>query len=418
MADRTAPTAPHLDDAEDDIYAMVPPAAGLFDPKREHDACGVGFIADLKKRASHRIVADALAILENLEHRGAVGADPLAGDGAGILIQIPDAFLREECKALKIDVAQARPLRRRPHLHAAGRASARPLRECLGPPHPAGGLGVPRLAQRASRQRVVVRDGQGRPSPCIASCSSAARSRSRTRRIRAQTLSHPQGRLERALRRLQGPRHRPLHRVAVIAHADLQGHVPVVPGQGLLQGPFRHSASPRRWRWCISASRPTPSRRGVSRIPIAWSPTTARSTRCAATSTGWRRGKHRFRRRCWGNDISKLWPISYEGQSDTACFDNALEFLTMGGYSLAHAAMMLIPEAWAGNPLMDSKRRAFYEYHACLMEPWDGPAAMAFSDGLPDWCDARSQRFASRALSRHQGRHRHHVVGVGRVAGR
>ena len=83
----------------------------------------------------------------------------------------------------------------------------------------------------------------------------------------------------------------------------------------------------------------------------------------------------------WGENISKLWPISYEGQSDTACFDNALEFLTMGGYSLAHAAMMLIPEAWAGNPLMDSKRRAFYEYHACLMEPWDGPAAMAFTDG-------------------------------------
>jgi glutamate synthase (NADPH/NADH) large chain len=83
----------------------------------------------------------------------------------------------------------------------------------------------------------------------------------------------------------------------------------------------------------------------------------------------------------FGSDITKLWPISYEGQSDTACFDNALEFLVMGGYSLAHAAMMLIPEAWAGNPLMDGKRRAFYEYHACLMEPWDGPAAMAFTDG-------------------------------------
>ena len=83
----------------------------------------------------------------------------------------------------------------------------------------------------------------------------------------------------------------------------------------------------------------------------------------------------------FGKDISKLWPISYEGQSDTACFDNALEFLVQGGYSLAHAAMMLIPEAWAGNPLMDAKRRAFYEYHACLMEPWDGPAAMAFTDG-------------------------------------
>ncbi|RWK43495.1 MAG: hypothetical protein EOR47_34815, partial [Mesorhizobium sp.] len=83
----------------------------------------------------------------------------------------------------------------------------------------------------------------------------------------------------------------------------------------------------------------------------------------------------------FGNDISKLWPISYEGQSDTACFDNALEFLTQGGYSLAHAMMMLIPEAWAGNKLMDQDRKAFYEYHAALMEPWDGPAAVVFTDG-------------------------------------
>ena len=82
-----------------------------------------------------------------------------------------------------------------------------------------------------------------------------------------------------------------------------------------------------------------------------------------------------------GKDLEKLWPISYEGQSDTACFDNALELLFMGGYSLPHAMMMLIPEAWAGNPLMDEDRRAFYEYHAALMEPWDGPAAIAFTDG-------------------------------------
>ena len=83
----------------------------------------------------------------------------------------------------------------------------------------------------------------------------------------------------------------------------------------------------------------------------------------------------------YGDDINKLWPISYEGQSDTACFDNALEFLVQGGYSLAHAMMMMIPEAWAGNPLMDEERRAFYEYNAAMMEPWDGPAAIAFTNG-------------------------------------
>jgi glutamate synthase domain-containing protein 1 len=83
----------------------------------------------------------------------------------------------------------------------------------------------------------------------------------------------------------------------------------------------------------------------------------------------------------YGEDINKLWPISYEGQSDTACFDNALEFLVQGGYPLAHAVMIMIPEAWSGNPLMDEERRAFYEYNAALMEPWDGPAAIAFTDG-------------------------------------
>ena len=82
-----------------------------------------------------------------------------------------------------------------------------------------------------------------------------------------------------------------------------------------------------------------------------------------------------------GDDLKKLWPIAVDGQSDTACFDNALELLVMGGYSLTQAMMMLIPEAWAGNPLMDEDRRAFYEYHAALMEPWDGPAAIAFTDG-------------------------------------
>src|SRR5436190_3451780 len=83
----------------------------------------------------------------------------------------------------------------------------------------------------------------------------------------------------------------------------------------------------------------------------------------------------------FGKDISRLWPISYEGQSDTACFDNALEFLVQGGYSLPHAVMMMIPEAWAGNALMDEERRSSYEYHAAIMEPWDGPAAIAFTDG-------------------------------------
>ena len=98
-------------------------------------------------------------------------------------------------------------------------------------------------------------------------------------------------------------------------------------------------------------------------------------------STGWRRVKARLIPKVIGKDLDGLWPLIPEGQSDTACFDNALELLVCSGYSLPHAMMMLIPEAWAGNPTMDPKRRAFYEYHAALMEPWDGPAAVTFTDG-------------------------------------
>ena len=119
----------------------------------------------------------------------------------------------------------------------------------------------------------------------------------------------------------------------------------------------------------------------------------------------------------FGNDISKLWPISYEGQSDTACFDNALEFLVQGGYSLSHAMMMLIPEAWAGNPLMDEERRAFYEYHAALMEPWDGPAAVAFTDGRQIGATLDRNGLQARSLFRHRRRSRGAGLRNGRAAG-
>ena len=105
-----------------------------------------------------------------------------------------------------------------------------------------------------------------------------------------------------------------------------------------------------------------------------------------------------------GEDLDKIWPLIYDGQSDSASFDNAIELLVMGGYPLSHAMMLMIPEAWAGNPLMDEDRRAFYEYHAALMEPWDGPAAMAFTERPPDRRDARPQRAAPGALRRHRRR--------------
>ena len=172
-----------------------------------------------------------------------------------------------------------------------------------------------------------------------------------------------------------------LHRLDVVPDGRLQGHVPRRPARRLLHRPARPGvpvgagAGPPalldQHLPVVAAGAPVPVR-----LPQRRDQHGARQRQLDGGAAGERVPPPLF-----GDDIQKLWPISYEGQSDTACFDNALEFLVRGGYSLPHAAMMLIPEAWAGNPLMDEERRAFYEYHAAIMEPWDGPAAIAFCDG-------------------------------------
>ena len=176
--------------------------------------------------------------------------------------------------------------------------------------------------------------------------------------------------------------------------------------------------SSRRWRSSTSASRPTPSRRWRLAHPYRFVCHNGEINTVRGNVNWMAARQASVSSPLFGDDIQKLWPISYPGQSDTACFDNALEFLIRGGYSLPHAAMMLIPEAWAGNPLMDEDRRAFYEYHAALMEPWDGPAAMCFSDGHLHRRDARPQRPPARPLHRHRRRRGHHGLGGRRAAGR
>ena len=177
------------------------------------------------------------------------------------------------------------------------------------------------------------------------------------------------------------------------------------------------SASNRRWRSSISAFRPTPSRRGSWRIPIAWSPTTARSTRCAATSTGWRRARLRSIRNCSATTSPSCGRSPTRASRTPPASTTRSNFSLQGGYSLAHAVMMLIPEAWAGNKLMDADRKAFYEYHAALMEPWDGPAAVAFTDGRQIGATLDRNGLRPGPLHRHRRRPRHHGVGSRRPAG-
>ena len=356
---------------------------GLYDARKEHDACGVGFIADLKNRKSHQIVLDGLAMLENLTHRGAVGADPLMGDGAGVLVQIPDGFFREEMAAQGVE------------LPAAGHYGV-------------GYLFMPReAAQRAHIEQIIteVIQSEGQRLLGLRDVPTDNASLSKAPDIAASEPVHRQvfiGRGEYAGTDEEFERRLYVLRKVISARiyeetggrdngfyvVSMSSRTIVYKGMFLayqVGAYYKDLVDPR----FESALVLVHQRFSTNTFP-SWK--LAHPYRMVAHNgeintlrgnVNWMAARQAsVDSELFGNDISKLWPISYEGQSDTACFDNALEFLYQGGYSLTHAMMMLIPEAWAGNKLMDKDRQAFYEYHAALMEPWDGPAAVAFTDGL------------------------------------
>ncbi|MFD1696990.1 glutamate synthase large subunit [Roseibium aestuarii] len=354
---------------------------GLYNPAREHDACGVGFIAHMKGQKSHQVVADGLNILENLTHRGAVGADPLMGDGAGMLVQIPHAFFVEEMAAQGVTLPE-------PGKYGVG--------FLFLPQDPAL-----RAKCKEIVERVIALEGQEvlgwRDVPTDNSSLSKAPDIAATEPFCAQvfigcTNCIDQDTFERRLFIL-----RKVVSNTVRAESDAVKHgfyvvcmssrTLVYKGMFLAYqlGAYYKDLKDERF---TSALALVHQRFSTNTFP-SWD--LAHPYRMVAHNgeintlrgnVNWMAARQAsVSSPLFGGDITKLWPISYEGQSDTACFDNALEFLVQGGYSLAHAAMMLIPEAWAGNPLMDENRRAFYEYHAAIMEPWDGPAAVAFTDG-------------------------------------
>jgi glutamate synthase (NADPH) large chain len=356
-------------------------AQGLYDPSNEHDACGVGFIAHIKGKKSHSIVEQGLLILKNLDHRGAVGADPLMGDGAGILIQIPDQYYREEMAKQGINL----------------------------PPPGEYGVGMvflpkehaSRIACEQEIERAVQAEGQvvlgWRDVPVDFDMPMSPTVRQKEPVIRQIFIGRgPDIMVTDALeRKLYVIRKSSGH--AIQALNLLHGKEFFVPSmsartivyKGLLLADqvgvyYKDLQDPR----CMSALALVHQRFSTNTFP-EWP--LAHPYRLIAhngeinTVKGnfnWMRAREGVMKSAvLGEDLQKLFPLIYEGQSDTACFDNALELLLMAGYPLAQAMMMMIPEAWENHTLMDDNRRAFYEYHAAMMEPWDGPAAMAFTDG-------------------------------------
>ncbi len=358
----------------------IPPAHGLYDPRNEHDACGIGLLANINNLKSHRIIADGLSILKNLEHRGAVGADPKAGDGAGIMVQIPHGFLANETGRLGFALPAPQ------HYGVA---------YLFMPREPVYRQDIERIWWETAREEGLKVLGW-RDVPIDSAVLGA--SVKITEPVHRQLFigKGPTIRDEAHFeRKLFVCRKVVSNRVLEVLGAKGRAYYPVsvstrtIVYKGLVLGKhlgdyYTDLTDPR----FESAFALVHQRFSTNTFP-SWPLAHPYRFICHNGEINTVRGNFNWmaarqanmKSEILGEDLSKLWPISYEGQSDTACFDNALEFLHMGGYSLPHAMMMLIPEAWAGNPLMDEDRRAFYEYHASLMEPWDGPAAMVFTDG-------------------------------------
>ncbi|WP_395450247.1 glutamate synthase large subunit [Aminobacter sp. UC22_36] len=357
-------------------------AHGLYDPRNEHDACGVGFIAQMKGVKSHQIVKDGLFMLNNLTHRGAVGADPLMGDGAGVLVQIPDTFFREEMAKQDIELPPVgqygvghwfmpRDQALRDHIDDIIRESAQ-------------SEGLPLIGFRD----VPVDNSSLSKAPEIVASEPFHRQVFIGRTPEIDDDEEYEARLYLLRKVISGRIYAENNNRDIGAYCvSLSARTIVYKGMFLAfqVGSYYKDLSDPRFETALILVH---QRFSTNTFP-SWK--LAHPYRMVAHNgeintvrgnNNWMAARQAsVDSELFGNDISKLWPISYEGQSDTACFDNALEFLFQGGYSLAHAMMMLIPEAWAGNKLMDGNRKAFYEYHAALMEPWDGPAAVAFTDG-------------------------------------
>ncbi|MEW6635751.1 MAG: glutamate synthase large subunit, partial [Actinomycetota bacterium] len=344
---------------------------GLYDPAYEHDACGLGFVARLDGRRTRETVEEGLEVLRNLEHRGTTGSDPETGDGAGILVQVPDAFFRRECAGLGIE------------LPPAGAYGVGMLFE----------FGEEGLVAERALERIVAEEGQRflgfRDVPVVPEAvGRVARSvMPRIRQFFIERRNGDEGAFERKLYVIR----RRLHRAVEESHGcyvvSLSSRTIVY--KGLLKGQQLPRFYPDLRDPDFASAIALVHERFSTNTLGSWE--LAHPYRYGAHNgeintlrgnINWMRAREsRLESPLFGEDLKKISPVIQPGQSDSASFDNALELLHLAGRSLPHAVAMMIPEAWENDELMDPERRAFYQYHSALMEPWDGPAAVAFTDG-------------------------------------
>jgi glutamate synthase (NADPH/NADH) large chain len=363
-----------------DRTRRVPGPQGLYHPQQEHDACGMGLVASIRGEKSHDIIKKGLEVLLNLTHRGAAGCDPETGDGAGILIQIPHVFFARECGELGMQL---------PGEGEYGVAM------CFLPVDKHSRLQCEGVFERISAQEGLKVIGW-RDTPLNVDAI-GREARATQPYIEQFFAGRPEGLDEEKFERLLYKVRRRIENE--IANSDIEGrdeffYIPsfscrTIIYKGLMLAPqiekfYFELANPL----VTSALALIHQRFSTNTFP-SWK--LAHPYRYVAHNgeintirgnISWMTARQSvFESPLHGEDIDKLFPVIVSGGSDSASLDNAVEFLYQAGRSLPHVMAMLIPEAWAGNPDMDEDKRAFYEYHASLMEPWDGPAAIAFTDG-------------------------------------
>ncbi|HKX12803.1 MAG TPA: glutamate synthase central domain-containing protein, partial [bacterium] len=358
---------------------------GLYDSRFEHDSCGVGFIVHMKGQKSHDIVEQALLTLNHLIHRGACGCEVNTGDGAGILIQVPDAFLRKEFAKLGVVLPKEGDYGVGTLFLPADKAQAEKAKEIL--------------------EHLVVEEGQKflgwRPVPVDPSMLGKT-----SRAAMPEILQFIIGVGEKGPN-LPGPADDAFERRLFIIRKCFENairfsrmknwqdvYIPSLSSRTLIYkgmltteqlNPFYPDLSDPEMKTAIGLVH---SRFSTNTFPN-WE--LAHPFRFIAHNgeintvrgnINWMRAREAlFASPLFGKELKKVLPVVREYGSDSASFDNALEMMAMGGYSLPHAVMMMIPEAWSGHESMSQAKKDFYQYHSCLMEPWDGPASIAFTDG-------------------------------------
>jgi glutamate synthase (NADPH/NADH) large chain len=355
--------------------------AGLYDPSFEHDACGIGFVANIKSNKSHQVISDALTILENMEHRGACGCENNTGDGAGIMIQTPHEFFFDECSKLGV------------HLPSFGKYGVgviffpREIRlreECREI--------FNRCAEKLGLEVLAYRKVPVNPSNIGATALSVE---PEMEQVFIACPDHIKN-VDEFERKLFVLRNYSSHTINNTVRKDAIGfylaslsYKTVIYKGQLTSGQVRDYFPDLSNKRVVSAFGLVHSRFATNTFP-SWK--LAQPFRYMAHNgeintlqgnLNWlRTSEHSFISSYFSKEeMDMLLPIVTEGQSDSACLDNMIELLTLTGRSLPHVMMMLIPEAWDGNEQMDPVKKAFYEYHACMMEPWDGPASISFTDG-------------------------------------